>query len=94
MSKVLDKPVASPLTHCATPSGEIYPQAIDLAKVRAAHHALHTKRETITADGNTAAAIAALQMWRCILFPGFPITPSTKWIETGAASIAADAGGK
>jgi pyruvate/2-oxoacid:ferredoxin oxidoreductase alpha subunit len=92
VSKASEKTAA--LTHCATPSGEIYPDAIDLARVRAAHHALYTKRETITADGNTAAAIAALQMWRCILFAGFPITPSTKWIETVAARVAADVGGK
>jgi pyruvate ferredoxin oxidoreductase alpha subunit len=39
-------------------------------------------------DGNTAAALATLQMWRCVIFPGFPITPSTKWIETIASKIA------
>jgi len=73
-----------------TPSGERYENAIDLAKVRAAHRHLYQARETLSADGNTAAAIAALQMWRCVLFPGFPITPSTKWIETVAAKIAED----
>jgi pyruvate/2-oxoacid:ferredoxin oxidoreductase alpha subunit len=31
-------------------------------------------------------------MWRCVLFAGFPITPSTKWIETVAARIAKDPG--
>lgn len=80
----------APMRHFATPSGEMYPDVIDLERVRAAHHALYEAREEITADGNTAAAIATLQMWRCILYPGFPITPSTKWIETVAARLAAD----
>jgi pyruvate ferredoxin oxidoreductase alpha subunit len=81
---------ATPLLHVATPSGERYEGAIDLERVRAAHRVLYEKRETTIADGNTAAAIATLQMWRCILFAGFPITPSTKWIETVAAKIAED----
>jgi pyruvate ferredoxin oxidoreductase alpha subunit len=79
-----------PLTHIATPSGERYEGVIDLERVRAAHHAIYKTREEITADGNTAAAIATLQMWRCIIYPGFPITPSTKWIEMVAATLAAD----
>ena len=69
-----------PLPHVETPAGERYEGVIDLERVRAAHQPLHTAREAITADGNTAAAIATLQMWRAILYPGFPITPSTKWI--------------
>ncbi|MBI5837082.1 MAG: hypothetical protein HZB25_07545 [Candidatus Eisenbacteria bacterium] len=81
------------LPHSATPAGERYENVIDLAKVKAAHHPLYTQRETLTADGNTAAGIATLQMWRCIIFPGFPITPSTKWIETVAARISEDKGG-
>ena len=31
-----------------------------------------TQREAVTADGNTAAAIATLQMWRCVIFAGLP----------------------
>ncbi|HEU4335542.1 MAG TPA: hypothetical protein VFT32_13685 [Candidatus Eisenbacteria bacterium] len=85
---------AAPMTHRATPSGEIYPDAIRLERVREAHRPLYTARETITADGNTAAALATLQMWRCVLFAGFPITPSTKWIETVAAHVAQQEGGK
>jgi len=80
----------APMRHFTTPSGEIYPDVIDLEPVRAAHHALYESREEMTADGNTAAAIATLQMWRCVIYPGFPITPSTKWIETVAARIASD----
>uniref|UniRef100_A0A832MM26 Ferredoxin oxidoreductase n=1 Tax=Eiseniibacteriota bacterium TaxID=2212470 RepID=A0A832MM26_UNCEI len=77
-----------PLLRVSTPSGERYDGVVDLEKVRAAHHALHTQRESLIADGNYAAALATLQMWRCVLYPGFPITPSTKWIETVAAKIA------
>jgi len=81
---------ARPEPHRPTATGEIYPQAIDLDVVRAAHKAQYEQREEIIADGNVAAAIAALQMWRAVIFPGFPITPSTKWIETVASRIAAD----
>jgi pyruvate ferredoxin oxidoreductase alpha subunit len=77
----------------ATPSGERYEGIIDLARVRDAHPTLYASRTEITADGNYAAAIATLQMWRCVLFAGFPITPSTKWIEAVAARIASDVGG-
>ena len=83
--------VQSPLPHVATPSGERYDGVIDLVRVRESHHALYETREELTADGNTAAALATLQMWRCVIFPGFPITPSTKYLETIAARIAADA---
>jgi len=85
---------AAPMTHHATPSGEMYPTAVQLDRVREAHRALYTKRETITADGNTAAALATLQLWRCVLFAGFPITPSTKWMETVAAHLSQQVGGK
>ena len=83
----LEKPVL-PLAHEPTPSGEVYPDAIDLERVRAAHVDLYEKRDHVTVDGNTAAALAVLQMWRCLIYPGFPITPSTKWIETIASKIA------
>ncbi len=85
--------MAYPLPHSATPAGERYDGIVDLEKVRAAHQALYTARESITADGNTAAAIATLQMWRAIIYAGFPITPSTKWIETVAAHVASHPGG-
>jgi pyruvate/2-oxoacid:ferredoxin oxidoreductase alpha subunit len=39
-------------------------------------------------DGNTAAAIPFLQWWRAPIVAGFPITPSTKWLE----HLAAEAG--
>ena len=87
-------PAAPTLNHHPTSCGELYPAAVDLERVRAAHRPLHETRETITADGNTAAALATLQMWRCILFAGFPITPSTKWIEAVAAHLAGPGGGK
>ena len=78
------------LPHAATPSGERYDGVIDLSRVRAAHHDLVAVPEERIADGNTAAAWATLQMWRCVIFAGFPITPSTKWIETVAAQLASD----
>lgn len=80
--------------HHPTPSGERYEGVIDLARVRAAHTPLHLERKSMSADGNTAAAIATLQMWRCVIFAGFPITPSTKWIETVAAQLASKPGKK
>jgi len=79
-------------SHVATPSGERYPGVIDLDRVRAAHRLLRTARAEIAADGNSAAALATLQMWRCLIYPGFPITPSTKWIETVAAHLAQSPG--
>lgn len=85
--------VLHPPLHEPTLSGEIYREALDLKRVRAAHINVYEAREQITADGNTAAAIATLQMWRCIIFPGFPITPSTKWIEHVASHIAGPKGG-
>jgi pyruvate ferredoxin oxidoreductase alpha subunit len=80
--------VLQPAVHENTRSGELYPNVIDLEKIRKAHKAVYETSEQITADGNTAAAIATLQMWRCLIYPGFPITPSTKWIEAVAAHIA------
>ena len=83
---------AAVLTPISTPSGERFDGAIDLEKIRTAHPHWKQEREVVTADGNTAAAYATLQMWRCVIFPGFPITPSTKWIETVAARLAQDPG--
>jgi pyruvate/2-oxoacid:ferredoxin oxidoreductase alpha subunit len=81
------------MPHETTPSGERYDDAVKLDKVKARHIPLYTQRESVTADGNTAAAIATLQMWRAVIFAGFPITPSTKYIETVAAQIANQPGG-
>ncbi len=67
-----------------TAAGALYPSIIDLEKVRAAHKPFTLERNIVDADGNSAAAYACLQMWRAILFAGFPITPSTKWLETVA----------
>ncbi len=85
----LELPIVPRVT---TASGERYDGVIDLARVRAAHVPVHAERDTVSADGNTAAAIATLQMWRCVLYPGFPITPSTKWIEAVAAHVASHPG--
>lgn len=79
--------------HVSTPAGERYEGIIDLERVRAAHTPLFKQREVTSCDGNTAAAYAMLQMWRIIIFSGFPITPSTKWIETIAAEVAKNAKG-
>ncbi len=87
-------PPARLLEHHATSCGELYPAALDLGPVRAQHRALYERREQITADGNTAAALATLQMWRCVLFAGFPITPSTKWLEAVASHLAGPGGAK
>ena len=79
-------------TRTTTPAGERYEGVVDLERVRAAHRPLYPRRESLRADGNTAAALATLQMWRCVIYPGFPITPSTKWIETVAAHLATQPG--
>ena len=76
-----------PTPHHETQGGERYDNVIDLDKVKAAHIPFYPTREAVTADGNTAAALASLQMWRALVYPGFPITPSTKWIETVAAKV-------
>ena len=75
-----------------TPSGERYEGVIDLEPVKRAHKPLYTERTEVTADGNAAAALAVLQMWRCVVYAGFPITPSTKWIEMISAHVAGQAG--
>lgn len=77
-----------PMPHVATPGGERYDEIVNLDRVRAAHVPVHLERTQITGDGNGVAALAMLQMWRCLLFAGFPITPSTKWLETVAAHLA------
>ncbi|MBI5299857.1 MAG: hypothetical protein HY877_06155 [Deltaproteobacteria bacterium] len=69
----------NPITE--TSGGALFEGVIDLEKVRAAHKALAKESYVCEADGNAAAAYACAQMWRCLLFAGFPITPSTKWLE-------------
>lgn len=68
-------------------AGTLYGGVIDFEKIQHAHKALALEQMICDADGNTAAAYACLQMWRCILFAGFPITPSTKWLETVASVV-------
>ncbi len=68
--------------------GTTYEGAIDLAALRQAHRALYTERTQLSVDGNTAAAIPFLQWWRAPIVAGFPITPSTKWLEHLAAEVA------
>ena len=70
-------------------TGATYSQAIDLEALRRAHRPLYTERSQLSVDGNTAAAIPFLQWWRAPLLAGFPITPSTKWLEHMAAEVAA-----
>lgn len=70
-----------------TPQGARY-DILDVDKLRSAHVPLIRETTAVEADGNTAAAYAVLQMWRCMIFAGFPITPSTKWIEFISAQIA------
>ena len=65
----------------------MYAGAIDLAALRDAHRPLVTARTEVSVDGNTAAAIPFLQWWRAPIVAGFPITPSTKWLEHLAAGI-------
>jgi len=78
---------ADTVPHIPTLSGERYDSVLDLEQLRKAHVPMHTVRTDLTADGNTVAALAMLQMWRAPLFAGFPITPSTKWLETIAAHL-------
>lgn len=65
--------------------GATYDDAVDLAALRRAHRARYAERTTLTVDGNTAAAIPFVQWWRAPIVGGFPITPSTKWLEHIAA---------
>ncbi|HET7786192.1 MAG TPA: hypothetical protein VFL36_09485 [Myxococcales bacterium] len=74
--------------------GARYENAIDLSALRGAHVPQYTARTDLSVDGNTAAAIPFLQWWRAPILPGFPITPSTKWLEHLAAVIAAGKCGK
>jgi pyruvate/2-oxoacid:ferredoxin oxidoreductase alpha subunit len=72
-------------------AGATYREAVDLGALRAAHRARYGEQTAVSVDGNTAAAIPFLQWWRAPIVAGFPITPSTKWLEHIAAEVA---GGK
>ena len=74
--------------------GARYENAIDLDALHAAHKPQYARRTDISVDGNTAAAIPFLQWWRAPIMSGFPITPSTKWLEHLAAVIGAGKCGK
>jgi pyruvate ferredoxin oxidoreductase alpha subunit len=65
--------------------GATYDDAVDLAALRQAHRARYAERAVLNVDGNTAAAIPFVQWWRAPIIAGFPITPSTKWLEHLAA---------
>lgn len=77
-----------------TPAGAVYRDVIDLEKVKAIHKPMATEQHSRYADGNTAAAYACLQMWRMPVYVGFPITPSTKWLETVASVVGSGQVGK
>jgi pyruvate ferredoxin oxidoreductase alpha subunit len=68
-------------------AGAFYEGAVDLDALRAAHKARYRERTMLSVDGNTAAAIPFLQWWRAPIMAGFPITPSTKWLEHLAAEV-------
>ncbi|HWE22520.1 MAG TPA: hypothetical protein VG496_01145 [Myxococcales bacterium] len=69
------------------PYGAWYEGAIDLAALRRTHRDRYTEQTDVSVDGNTAAAIPFLQWWRSPIVAGFPITPSTKWLEHLAAEV-------
>jgi pyruvate/2-oxoacid:ferredoxin oxidoreductase alpha subunit len=79
--------VTTPLLRAAGAYGATYENAVDLAALRAAHRPLLVERTQASMDGNTTAAIPFLQWWRAPIVAGFPITPSTKWLEHLAAVI-------
>jgi len=70
-------------------TGATYEGAIDLDALRVAHRARYSEQTMLSVDGNTAAAIPFLQWWRAPIVVGFPITPSTKWLEHQAAEVGA-----
>jgi pyruvate ferredoxin oxidoreductase alpha subunit len=67
--------------------GARYDSVVDLAAYRSRHRPYQAERGYREWDGNMAAAYALLQSWRSAIFAGFPITPSTKWLETIAAEM-------
>ena len=67
--------------------GRSFPEVFDLELLKRLHRPLYEKQEQVQKDGNETAAIAVLQFWRSPIYAGFPITPSTKWLETIAAAI-------
>jgi pyruvate ferredoxin oxidoreductase alpha subunit len=76
------------MSHPADLYGKTFDEVIDLDVLRAAHRPLYERPEIEQMDGNTVAAIASMQFWRSPIYAGFPITPSTKWLETIADFVA------
>ncbi|HEY3446616.1 MAG TPA: hypothetical protein VGK67_09640 [Myxococcales bacterium] len=70
-----------PLLRHVAPYGATYAGAIDLPALRAAHRARFQERETLAADGNLAAALPFLQLWRSPLAGGVPVAPAAGWLE-------------
>ena len=67
--------------------GASYPDAIHLQALKQAHKVRYSERQSMTVDGNTAAAIPFVQWWRAPIMAGFPITPATKWLEHLATEV-------
>ncbi|MDO8644319.1 MAG: hypothetical protein Q7S00_05050 [bacterium] len=67
--------------------GSSFPGIIDLKRLKKLHRPLYETQERVQMDGNGTAALASLQFWRSPLYPGFPITPSTKWLEMISAYV-------
>src|SRR3954465_3385239 len=65
--------------------GARYENAIDLSALRGAHQPRSPAGTETAGAGTPAAAIPFLQWWRAPIMAGFPITPSTKWLEPLAA---------
>lgn len=62
-------------------TGAAYDGAVDLPALRRAHRPRFAERATLAADGNLAAALPFLQMWRSPLVAAVPIAPAAEWIE-------------
>lgn len=63
------------------PYGATYDGAIDLPALRRAHRTRFAERAMLTVNGNVAAALPFLQMWRSPLLAGAPIAPAVEWLE-------------
>lgn len=68
--------------------GSRYDGIVDLKKLQSKHRPFISQNGLREWDGNAAAAGAVLQFWRAPMYAGFPITPSTKWLEMITAEIA------
>jgi len=74
-------PAGHPRLRHVAPYGATYDGAVDLPALRARHRARFTRRETLAADGNLAAALPFLQLWRSPLAAGVPVAPAAGWLE-------------